>query len=110
MLFSPLTHDEAREIATHYLEHVRLTLAKSGKAIQIDDDARELIVTQGHSLAFGARFLKRAIDERIKLPISARWREGSHFHVCVRGEEVVVELAHQHDAASELASAYVQVA
>ncbi|HEY5617805.1 MAG TPA: ATP-dependent Clp protease ATP-binding subunit [Vicinamibacterales bacterium] len=110
VLFSPLTHDEAREIAKHYLEHVGLTLAKSGKTIRIDDDALELIVTQGHSLAFGARFLKRVIDERIKLPISARWREGSHFRVCVHGNEVVVELAHEHEAASESASAYVQVA
>jgi len=98
VLFSPLTHDEARHIAEYYLEHVKLTLAKSGKTIRIDDDALELIVTQGHSLAFGARFLKRVIDERIKLPISARWREGSHFHVCVRGNEVVVELAHEHEA------------
>jgi len=110
VLFSPLTPDEAREIAKHYLEHVGLTLAKSGKTIRIDDDALELIVTQGHSLAFGARFLKRVIDERIKLPISARWREGSHFRVCVHGNEVVVELAHEHEAASESASAYVQVA
>ena len=35
--------------------------------------------SKGYSLAFGARFLKRFIDERIKLPISARWKDGSHF-------------------------------
>ena len=28
---------------------------------------------EGHSLAYGARFLKRVIDERIKLPISEHW-------------------------------------
>jgi ATP-dependent Clp protease ATP-binding subunit ClpA len=50
-------------------------------------------VAQGYSLAYGARFLKRVIDERIKLPISARWREGSHFHVRVRGADVAVEPA-----------------
>ena len=31
-------------------------------------------MAQGYSLAFGARFLKRMIDERIKLPISATGR------------------------------------
>jgi C-terminal, D2-small domain, of ClpB protein len=60
---------------------------KAGKTIEVDDAALELLVTQGHSLAFGARFLKRVVDERIKLPISARWRDGSHFVVRVeRGE------------------------
>src|SRR5207244_1293301 len=93
VLFDPLTHDEVREIAKHYLKQVRETLAKSGKTIQIGDDAMELIVSQGYSLAFGARFLKRLIDERIKLPISEHWREGSHFRVKVHEAEIVVELA-----------------
>ena len=48
-------------------------------------------MAQGSSLACGARFLKRVIDERIKLPISARWRDASHFHVRVRGADVAIE-------------------
>src|SRR5207302_3263242 len=79
VLFAPLTHDEVREIAKHYLRQVKITLAQAGKTIQVEPDALEVIVAQGYSLAFGARFLKRIIDERIKLPISTRWREGSHF-------------------------------
>ncbi len=47
-------------------------------------------MTQGYSLAFGARFLKRVIDERIKLPISERWKEGNQFEVRVAEGEVVV--------------------
>jgi ATP-dependent Clp protease ATP-binding subunit ClpA len=93
VLFNPLTHDEAREIAKHYLTQVRQTLAKSGKTLQIDDDALELIVRLGYSLAFGARFLKRCIDERIKLPISEHWREGTHFLVKVVNSEIAVEPA-----------------
>jgi ATP-dependent Clp protease ATP-binding subunit ClpA len=93
VLFAPLTHDEVREIAKQYLTQVRSTLAKAGKTIHIDPDALELLVTQGYSLAFGARFLKRVIDERIKLPISTRWKEGSHFNVQVKAGEVVVEPA-----------------
>jgi ATP-dependent Clp protease ATP-binding subunit ClpA len=93
VLFAQLTHDETREIAKHYLARVKLVLNRSGKTIRIDHDALELSVAQGHSLAYGARFLKRVIDERIKLPISARWREGSHFHVRVRGGDVAVEPA-----------------
>jgi ATP-dependent Clp protease ATP-binding subunit ClpA len=90
VLFSPLAHDEVREIAKHYLAQVKLTLAKAGKTIRVGEDALELIVTRGYSLEFGARFLKRVIDERIKLPISSRWHEGSHFEVLIQDGEVVV--------------------
>src|SRR5262249_6132937 len=91
VLFSPLQHDEVREIAKHYLEQVKLTLAKAGKTIRVDGAALELIVTQGYSLAYGARFLKRFIDERIKLPISSTWRDGAHFDVVARDGQVAVE-------------------
>lgn len=60
---------------------------------------------------YGARFLKRVIDERIKLPISARWQEGSRFHVRAEGTSVVVDIAREPEVGIELASrAYEQVA
>jgi ATP-dependent Clp protease ATP-binding subunit ClpA len=59
----PLRRDDVREIAKHDLDQVTLTLAKSGKTTLVENDALELIVTHGYSTAFGARFLKRFIDE-----------------------------------------------
>jgi ATP-dependent Clp protease ATP-binding subunit ClpA len=93
VLFSPLTHDEVREIARHYLARVELTLAKAGKTIQVDAEALEVIVREGYNMAFGARFLKRVIDNRIKLPISERWKGASHFEVKAIDGAVVVEAA-----------------
>src|SRR5204862_848026 len=90
VLFAPLTHDEVREIARHYLQQVTLTLAKSGKTIEIEDAALELVVSKGYNVAFGARFLKRFIDEQIKLPISSRWKEGTHFEVAAKDDAIVV--------------------
>jgi ATP-dependent Clp protease ATP-binding subunit ClpA len=92
VVFSPLTPAEARTIAVHYLESVRTVLASSGKALEIDDDAIDAIVTIGHSPAYGARRLKRVIDERIKVPISRQWREAC-FRVSVEGGDVVVKAA-----------------
>jgi ATP-dependent Clp protease ATP-binding subunit ClpA len=91
VLFSPLTHDEVREIARHYLQQVTTTLAKAGKTITVDDEALELVVVKGYSMAFGARFLKRFIDEHVKLPISAQWKNGSHFDVKLKDGAIVVE-------------------
>jgi len=48
-------------------------------------------VQRGYSMAFGARFLKRFIDEHIKLPISAHWKDGSHFDVRAKDGELFVE-------------------
>jgi ATP-dependent Clp protease ATP-binding subunit ClpA len=110
VLFSPLSHDEVREIAKHYLQQVALTLAKSGKTIEIDDAAMELVVIKGYSMAFGARFLKRLIDEQIKLPISARWKEGTHFTVSANNGEITVEPAIAKRPAPNATIAYDHVA
>jgi ATP-dependent Clp protease ATP-binding subunit ClpA len=103
VLFSPLTQGEAHEIASHYLATITATLAKSGKTLNIEAGALDRLLGEGYSLEYGARFLKRVIDERVKLPISVRWREGDHFRVAAQGAEIVVEpsparLIHQAEA------------
>jgi ATP-dependent Clp protease ATP-binding subunit ClpA len=80
-----------REIARTYRAEVAGRLAKAGKTLQVDDGALQSIITEGYSTAFGARFLKRVIDERIKLPISAGWHDGAHFHVGLDDVGVIVE-------------------
>jgi ATP-dependent Clp protease ATP-binding subunit ClpA len=93
VLFNPLTHDEVREIARHYFTQVVSTLGRAGKSITIADDVLEHIVATGYSLAYGARFLKRVIDEKIKLPLSERWHQGTHFEVSMKDGEIAVEPA-----------------
>jgi ATP-dependent Clp protease ATP-binding subunit ClpA len=90
VVFSPLARDEVRTIATHYLGQVKDTLARAGKTLRISDEAIEHIVTLGYSLAFGARFLKRTIDEQVKLPISLKWKEGTQFDVSMVDGALVV--------------------
>jgi ATP-dependent Clp protease ATP-binding subunit ClpA len=93
VLFSPLSHDDARTIAKKYLSTVAAALAKASKTLEIDDDALAMMLTEGYSPANGARFLKRVIDERVKLPISVHWQEVAHFHVRCEGGEIAVEPA-----------------
>ena len=71
-----------------------MTLLKAGKTIDVDRrGARDWWCVKGYSMAFGARFLKRFIDEQIKLPISAQWKDGTHFDVKVKDGALVVEPA-----------------
>jgi hypothetical protein len=61
-------------------------------------------------MAFGARFLKRYIDEHIKLPISARWKDGSHFDVTAKDGALTVEPSIKNVTSASDALAYGDVA
>ena len=52
-----------------------------------------IVVQDGYNLAFGARFLKRVIEDRIKLPISQRWNEATDFTATVVDGKVRIDVA-----------------
>ena len=91
VVFEPLTKEEVREIALTYLGQVEATLARHGKTLTVEPQALDKIVDQGYSPAYGARFLKRVIDDAVKLPISQRWKDVIHFRATVKDDGVVVE-------------------
>jgi ATP-dependent Clp protease ATP-binding subunit ClpA len=93
VVFEPLTKDEVRQIAVKYIEEVTGTLQRWNKALTVEAEALDTIVTDGYSMAYGARFLKRVIDDRIKLPLSQQWKEANSFRATVRDGQVVVEAA-----------------
>src|SRR5687767_12365437 len=81
VIFAPLTHDEVREIARMQLTEIGERMTHSGRTLHVGDDALEKLVEEGYSLAYGARFLKRVIEDRVKLPISQQWTTGRDFSV-----------------------------
>ncbi len=92
VLFRPLSTDEVRRIAVQQIEKIERSLARAGRTLRVTPEALEQLVQDGYSLAYGARFLKRAIEDRIKLPISQRWTEGSEFVADVRDSRVTIEV------------------
>jgi len=93
VVFAPLTKDEVRHIALKYLDEVTTSLKRWNKTLVVEPEALEKIVTDGYSPAYGARFLKRVIDDQIKLPLSQRWKDGNTFRAMVKEDRVVVESA-----------------
>jgi ATP-dependent Clp protease ATP-binding subunit ClpA len=93
VVFAPLTKDEVRQIALKYIDQVTATLKRWNKTLTVEPDALERLVTDGYSVAYGARFLKRVIDDRIKLPLSQRWKEANSFRVAVKDDQIVLEAA-----------------
>ena len=68
-------------------------MKRQGKSFQTTPQALALITEKGFSMQYGARFLKRFIDERVKLPITTMWKNGSEFIVDVEDGEVVTKVA-----------------
>jgi ATP-dependent Clp protease ATP-binding subunit ClpA len=90
IVFSPLTMDEVREIARLYLAKLKRNMERQGKIVEITDAAVDLLTEKGFSPAYGARFLKRHIDQKVKLPITNLWKAGVRFMVDVTDGEVTV--------------------
>ena len=60
---------------------------------EFSEGAINLLTEKGYNTAYGARFLKRHIDEKVKLPITAMWKSASNFLVDVEEGETVVKPA-----------------
>jgi ATP-dependent Clp protease ATP-binding subunit ClpA len=95
VIFAPLTRDEVREIAGQQLAAIGERMERSGRSLHVSDEAVEKLVEEGYSLAYGARFLKRVIEERVKLPISQQWVNGRDFVVDVAADGSVAVTCRQ---------------
>jgi ATP-dependent Clp protease ATP-binding subunit ClpA len=93
VVFSPLTMDEVREIARLYIGKLRRTMERQGKIVDVTDAAIDLLTEKGFSPAYGARFLKRHIDQKVKLPITNEWKSARKFVVDAEDGEIVVKPA-----------------
>jgi ATP-dependent Clp protease ATP-binding subunit ClpA len=93
IVFSPLTREEVKAIASMYLEKIRQQMKPKGKVMSVTEEALEHLVDCGFSPKFGARFLKRTIDEKVKIPLTLKWKEGSEFLVDMKDGTLWVESA-----------------
>lgn len=90
IIFSPLTMDEVREIARIYLTKMQRQMERQGKLVDVTDSAVDLLTEKGFSPAYGARFLKRHIDQKVKLPITNQWKTSIRFSVDAVDGEIAV--------------------
>ncbi len=79
VVFEPLSSEQVRRIAQIHIDRITTTLNEAGKSLVIGPGVLDALVTEGHNVAYGARFLKRVIDDRLKLPLSRQWKDGVGF-------------------------------
>ncbi|MEO1997103.1 MAG: AAA family ATPase, partial [Planctomycetaceae bacterium] len=66
IVFRSLGKSELREIVELQLKELTRQMARNGYRLEVTDDARRLLAEEGYDPAFGARPLKRVIQQRLQ--------------------------------------------
>jgi ATP-dependent Clp protease ATP-binding subunit ClpB len=66
IVFHPLGRDEIREIVDLQLKKLNDQLEKNGYKLEVSDEAKTLLANEGYDPAYGARPLKRVIQQRLQ--------------------------------------------
>src|SRR5690606_23612506 len=70
IVFRPLSRDHLKDIIELELNKVSKRLVDHGLTLQLTDDAKEFLIEKGTNADFGARPLRRAIEQHIEDPLS----------------------------------------
>ena len=93
IIFQSLDEDELTQIVDLQLNRLSSRLAQQQLTLEVDAAAKKLLAREGYDPQFGARPIKRAIQEQLLNPLSLRllegdFKPGDHIKVGVKGEEL----------------------
>jgi ATP-dependent Clp protease ATP-binding subunit ClpB len=104
--FEALSREQLSEIVELQLARLRERLAERRISLEVTDAAKELLAEEGWDPAYGARPLKRAIQQLVENPLALRLLEGDFSEGdTVRAEALDDELVFEKAAAAEPAAA-----
>ena len=72
LLFHSLSKAQITKIVDVQLEHLRKRLATRNLKLHLTEAAKKLLADEGYDPAYGARPLKRVIQQRIENPLAAK--------------------------------------
>jgi ATP-dependent Clp protease ATP-binding subunit ClpC len=76
IVFRHLTKDDLKSVIDIELSKVRKRLGERGLKLVLTDEAKEFIIRRGSNLDFGARPLRREIEQRVEDPLSEELLKG----------------------------------
>jgi len=96
IIFHPLDRNQIRRIVGLQIERLAKQLEGHGMRLEVTDAALDAIAREGYDPIYGARPLKRAIQQKIQNPLAAeilkgRFGEGVIIRVDYRGDEFTFE-------------------
>ncbi|MGE3315567.1 MAG: AAA family ATPase, partial [Planctomycetaceae bacterium] len=86
IVFHPLGKDEIREIVDLQLKQLEKQLKENGYTLEVTDDAKRLLAEEGYDPVYGARPLKRVIQQRLQNSLAneilaGNFPEGSRIRI-----------------------------
>jgi ATP-dependent Clp protease ATP-binding subunit ClpC len=88
VVFRQLTRDEIRQIVDLLLERVKAQLTGQQMDLVVTDAAKDAIIEKGYDQAYGARPLRREIQNQIEDPLAERMLMASF----ASGDTIVVDV------------------
>jgi ATP-dependent Clp protease ATP-binding subunit ClpC len=77
IVFTSLTGEDLKKVIDIELVHIKKRMAQRGLQLDLDDKAKEFIIKSGSNLEFGARPLRRALENLVEDPLSEEILRGS---------------------------------
>ena len=95
-MFQPLTRGQISQIVGLQLERLSRQLAEQATTLEVTDAARDAIAEEGYDPTYGARPLKRVIQQQLHNPLSTQIlqgtiHEGSHITVDFDGDRFCID-------------------
>jgi len=98
IIFHPLDRKQVRRIAELQVKRLARQLEQNGITCEVSDEALAAIAAQGYDPVYGARPLKRVIQQKIQNPLATEllkgtFSEGAHVRIDFRDGEFTFETA-----------------
>ncbi|HKS05034.1 MAG TPA: ATP-dependent chaperone ClpB [Gemmatimonadaceae bacterium] len=96
VVFRPLGEGEIAHIVDLQIERLRRLLADRKLTLDLTPEAKAFVAREGYDPAFGARPLKRALQQLVQDPLAmavleGRFAEGDHVRVAMKDGELTFE-------------------
>ncbi len=110
MIFKALTKEQIKDIMEYELRDVRSRLYDKDIAVTMTNAAKDYLAEEGYNPEFGARPLRRVLQEHIEDPLSegilsGKYREHDTLEVDYQDEEIVINIigrAEKQDTSSSI--------
>jgi len=92
IIFKPLAQSQIREIVDIQTQGLAKLLAEQGMELAITNDAKDALAAEGYDPLFGARPLKRVVQNRLQNPLATallkgEFADGDRVHIGYSGSE-----------------------
>ena len=92
IVFRPLTRDDLTTIVDYELRKVSKRLTEHGLKLELTPEAKEFLIEKGYNPDFGARPLRRAIEQHVEDPLSeailrGKFKGKNIIHIDILDEE-----------------------